>query len=46
VRVSFWHIADDVLVGSKVRYLLNFSASPHFGKCPESAHVARCSVTS
>jgi len=30
------HIADDVLVGSKVRYLSNFSAAPHFGERPES----------
>jgi len=30
------HIADDVLVGSKVRHLSNFSAAPHFGERPES----------
>jgi hypothetical protein len=35
-----WHIADDVLVGSKGRYLSNFSAAPHFGERPESAHLA------
>ena len=37
-RVNYynWHIADDVLVGSKVRYLSNFSAAPHFGERPES----------
>jgi hypothetical protein len=32
-----WHIADDVLVGSKVRYLSNFSVAPHFSERPESA---------
>ena len=30
------HTADDVLVGSKVRYLSNFSAAPYFGERPES----------
>jgi hypothetical protein len=29
------HIADYVLVGSKVRYLSNFSAAPHFGERPD-----------
>ena len=33
-------LVDDVLVGSKVRYLSNFSAAPHFGERPESAHLA------
>ena len=37
-----WHIADDVLVGSKVRYLSNFSAAPHFGERPDSARLAPC----
>ena len=32
------HTADDVLVGSKVRYLSNFSAAPHSGERPQSAH--------
>jgi len=36
------HTADDVLVGSKVRYLSNFSAAPHSGERPQSAHLARC----
>jgi hypothetical protein len=36
-RVWSWHIADDVLVGSKVRYLWNFSAAPHVGERPQSA---------
>jgi len=35
-----WHIADDVLIGSKVRYLSNFSAAPHFGERPESGRVS------
>jgi len=30
------HTADDVLVGSKVRYLSNFSAAPHSGERPQS----------
>ena len=34
------HTADDVLVGSKVRYLSNFSAAPHFGERPDSALLA------
>jgi len=33
-----------VLVGPKVRYLSNFSATPHFGECPESAHPRRCGM--
>ena len=42
-RVNYnWHIADDVLVGSKVRYLSNFSAAPHFGERLESARLAHC----
>jgi hypothetical protein len=41
-RVWSWRIADDVLVGSKVRYLSNFSAAPHFDERPQSAHLARC----
>ena len=36
-EVRLWHIADDVLIGWKVRYLSNFSAAPHFGERPESA---------
>ena len=40
-RVSNWHTADDVLVGSKVRYLSNFGAAPHFGERPESAQLRR-----
>jgi hypothetical protein len=39
--VSLWHIADDVLVGSKVRYLSNFSVVPHFSERPESALCSR-----
>jgi hypothetical protein len=35
--VRLWHIADDVLIGWKVRCLSNFSAAPHFGERPESA---------
>jgi len=31
------HIAGDMLVGSKVRYLSNFPAAPHFGERLESA---------
>jgi hypothetical protein len=31
------HTADDVLVGSKVCYLSNFSAAPHSGERPQSA---------
>ena len=31
------HTADDVLVGSNVSYLSNFSAAPHFSERPESA---------
>ena len=38
-----WHIADNVLVGSKVRYLSNFSVAPHFGERPESALPHRSS---
>jgi hypothetical protein len=30
-----------VLIGSKVRYLSNFSAAPHFGERPESARLSR-----
>jgi hypothetical protein len=37
-----WHIADDVLVGSKVRYLSSYSAAPHFGERPESALLPPC----
>jgi hypothetical protein len=33
-------IADDVLVGSKVRYLSNFSVAPHFSERPESVRVS------
>ena len=33
------HTADDVLVGSKVRYLSNFSAAPHSGERPQSLRV-------
>jgi hypothetical protein len=29
-----------VLVGSKVRYLSNFSAAPHFGERPETGRVS------
>jgi hypothetical protein len=36
IDVRNWHIADDVLIGSKVRYLSNFSAAPHFAERPES----------
>ena len=36
------HTADDVLVGSKVRYLSNFLAAPHFGERPESLRVFGC----
>ena len=44
-RVNYnWHIADDLLVGSKVRYLSNFSAAPHFGERPESALPRRYRV--
>jgi hypothetical protein len=35
-RCPLWHIAHYVLVGSKVRYLSNFSAAPHFGERPET----------
>jgi hypothetical protein len=42
-RVWNWHIADDVLVGSKVRYLSNFSAAPHFGERPQSARSCHAS---
>jgi len=42
-RVNYnWHTADDVLVRSKVRYLSNFSAAPHFGERLESARLAHC----
>jgi len=41
-HASLWHIADDVLVGSKVRYLSNFLAAPHFGERPESLRVFGC----
>ena len=34
------HTADDVLVGSKVRYLSNFSAAPHSGERPQSLRVS------
>jgi len=33
------HIAGDMLVGSKVRYLSNFPAAPHFGERLESLRV-------
>jgi len=36
------HTADDVLVGSKVRYLSNFSAAPHSGERPQSLRVFGC----
>jgi len=39
VKVWKLHITDDVLVGSKVRYLSNFSAVPHFGEPPASTLV-------
>ena len=39
------HTADDVLVGSKVRYLSNFSAALHFGERPESALSSRWLTT-
>jgi len=35
------HTADDVLVGSKVRYLSNFSAAPHSGERQQSALCSR-----
>jgi len=35
------HIADDVLIGSKVGYLSNFSAALHFSECPLSAQLLR-----
>ena len=34
-------LIDDVLVGSKVRYLSNFSVAPHFSERPESAQPGR-----
>ena len=37
-------LIDDVLVGSKVRYLSNFSVAPHFGERPESVHPGRSSA--
>ena len=45
VDLVLWHFADDVLVGSKVRYLSNFSAAPHFGERPQSALCSRWLTT-
>jgi hypothetical protein len=36
------HLADDLLVGSNIRYLSNFSAAPHVSERPESAHSCLC----
>ena len=32
-----WHIADDVLIASKVGYVSSFSAATYLGEWPESA---------
>jgi hypothetical protein len=37
-----WHIADDVLVASKVRYVSNSSAATYLDECPESLRVFGC----
>jgi hypothetical protein len=42
-NVGCRHIADDVLIGSKVRYVPNSSAATYFDECPESALASRYS---
>jgi hypothetical protein len=35
-RIDQWHLADDVLVGSNVRYVSKFSAPTYLDERPES----------